>query len=268
MPVTHLPDVRRSGCERIFVVTVVRCTETNRISASIVTYCRRSLHDRYFFADPLRILDGVIAAPSFNLKNPLMVAKHVRSAVVSILLLKSRQDGEVSERIRLVLKHLFPHFIRDYLLDNENHFRNAPISTNSLKTLMAELPNLPGELVELFANNWAPEAAELATVEAVRGIIAGMHTELTVVLTRLHNRLTWARNTRKELHRKKDDGIIEREEEQLLWRCDDYIKSIVKRDAAASAVPEVSQTSTYVPKSRPTPCVCRLRLGCWFSEGR
>jgi ATP-dependent helicase YprA (DUF1998 family) len=200
--------------------------------AVIVTYCRRSLHDRYFFADPLRILDGVIAAPSFNLKNPLMVAKHVRSAVVSILLLKSRQDGEVNERIHLVLKHLFPHFIRDYLLDSENHFRNAPISTQALKTLLAEMPELPDELVELFANNWAPEAAELATEETICGIIAGMSTELTVVLTRLHNRLTWARNTRKELHRKKDDGIIEREEEQLLWRCDDYIKSIVKRDAA------------------------------------
>ena len=200
--------------------------------AVIVTYCRRSLHDRYFFADPLRILDGVISAPSFNLKNPLMVAKHVRSAVVSILLLRSRQDSEISERIRLVLKHLFPHFIRDYLLDSENRFRNAPVSTTSLKTLLDELPDLPGKLVDLFANNWPPEAAELATVDAVRKIITSMSTDLTVVLTRLHNRLTWARNTRKELHRKKDDGIIEREEEQLLWRCDDYIKSIVKRDAA------------------------------------
>jgi hypothetical protein len=234
--------------------------------AVIVTYCRRSLHDRYFFADPLRILDGVIAAPSFNLKNPLMVAKHVRSAVLSILLLKSRQDGEVSERIRLVLKQLFPHFIRDYLLDSENQFRNAPIDTNSLQTLMTELPELPGELVALFANNWPPDAAELVTEQAeaakklgqapsrrlifqgfrrfrsepvpffhslaVRGILDGMSADLTVVLTRLHNRLTWARNTRKELHRKKDEGLIEREDEQLLWRCDDYIKSIVRRDAA------------------------------------
>ncbi len=200
--------------------------------AVIVTYCRRSLHDRYFFEDPLRILDGVIAAPSFNLKNPLMVAKHIRSAVVSILLLKSRNDEESSERIRLVLKHLFPHFIRDYLLDSEDHFRNAPLSTQSLKTLLSELHELPGELVELFANNWAPEAAELATEESIRGVISDMPSELTIVLTRLHNRLTWARNTRKELHRKKDDGIIEREEEQLLWRCDDYIRSIVKRDAA------------------------------------
>jgi hypothetical protein len=174
----------------------------------------------------------VLGAAARNGDQSLMVAKHVRSAVLSILLLKSRQDGEVSQRMRLVLKQLFPHFIRDYLLDSENQFRNAPLDSNPLQTLLAELPELPGELVALFANNWPSDAAELVTEQAVRGIIDGMPADLTVVLTRLHNRLTWARNTRKELHRKKDDGLIEREDEQLLWRCDDYIKSIVRRDAA------------------------------------
>jgi hypothetical protein len=164
----------------------------------------------------------VLGAAARNGDQSLMVAKHVRSAVLSILLLKSRQDGEVSQRMRLVLKQLFPHFIRDYLLDSENQFRNAPLDSNPLQTLLAELPELPGELVALFANNWPSDAAELVTEQAVRGIIDGMPADLTVVLTRLHNRLTWARNTRKELHRKKDDGLIEREDEQLLWRCDDY----------------------------------------------
>ena len=51
--------------------------------AVVVTYCRRSNHDRYFFDDPLRLLGGSIEAPAFNLRNPLMVAKHVRSAILS-----------------------------------------------------------------------------------------------------------------------------------------------------------------------------------------
>jgi hypothetical protein len=42
--------------------------------AVVVTYCRRSPHDRYFFDDPLRLLGGAIEAPTFNLRNPLMVA--------------------------------------------------------------------------------------------------------------------------------------------------------------------------------------------------
>ena len=61
--------------------------------AVVVTYCRRSPHDRYFFDDPLRLLGGAIEAPTFNLRNPLMVAKHIRSAILSELLLRSRQAG-------------------------------------------------------------------------------------------------------------------------------------------------------------------------------
>ena len=41
----------------------------------------------------------------------------------------------------------------------------------------------------------------------------------------MHRRLTWARATRSELHKKKDAGLIEREEEQLLRRCDEYISA-------------------------------------------
>ena len=63
--------------------------------AVVVTYCRRSNHDRYFFDDPLRLLGGAIEAPTFNLRNPLMVAKHVRSAILSELLLRSAEPGPV-----------------------------------------------------------------------------------------------------------------------------------------------------------------------------
>src|SRR4051794_18673753 len=66
--------------------------------AVCVTYCRRTNHDRYFFDDPLRILGGSIEAPAFNLRNPLMVAKHVRSAILSELLLRSTSPGEAGER--------------------------------------------------------------------------------------------------------------------------------------------------------------------------
>ena len=81
--------------------------------AVIVTYCRRSNHDRYFFEDPLRLLGGAIEAPAFNLRNPLMVAKHIRSAILSELLLRAWDGSGPSEQARDVLKSLFPLFIRD-----------------------------------------------------------------------------------------------------------------------------------------------------------
>src|SRR3954471_2529529 len=92
--------------------------------AVVVTYCRRSNHDRYFFEDPLKILGGAIEAPTFNLRNPLMAAKHIRSAILSELLLHSRESGPEGEKVKEVTKASFPTFIRSYLLDDQNQFRD------------------------------------------------------------------------------------------------------------------------------------------------
>jgi ATP-dependent helicase YprA (DUF1998 family) len=199
--------------------------------AVVVTYCRRSNHDRYFFDDPLRLLGGTIEAPAFNLRNPLMVAKHIRSAILSELLLRSTEPGDKGERVRDVLDQLFPTFIRSYLLDEEDRFRESPISTASLKELLSEMhAELVDRLVSLFAQHWPEEAAELVNRAAIEVVIDETADELDAVVKRLHRRLTWARSTRSDLHRKKDTGLIEREEEQLLRRCDEYINSIVTRD--------------------------------------
>ena len=199
--------------------------------AVVVTYCRRSPHDRYFFEDPLRILGGAIEAPTFNLRNPLMVAKHIRSAILSALLLRSRQSGSSAEHIRDLLKQLFPTFIRAYLLDEEDHFRDQPASTAPLALLLEDLKApLADQLSELFAKHWPEEAAELATKSAIETVIDETAGELDAVLQRLHKRLTWARSTRSELHRKKDTGLIEKEEEQLLRRCDEFVSNIVRSD--------------------------------------
>ena len=196
--------------------------------AVVVTYCRRSTHDRYFFDDPLRLLGGTIETPAFNLRNPLMVAKHIRSAILSELLLRSDEPGESGELVKDVLDELFPTFIRTYLLDEENHFRETPTSTAPLRTLLAGMKAaLADRLVSLFAQHWPEEAAELADRAAIERVIDETADQLDVVIKRLHRRLTWARSTRSDLHRKKDAGPIEREEEQLLRRCDEYINSIL-----------------------------------------
>src|SRR5438067_5285640 len=120
--------------------------------AVVVTYCRRSNHDRYFFDDPLRLLGGSIEAPTFNLRNPLMVAKHVRSAILSELLLRSGEPGEAGEQVQDVLTALFPTFIRNYLLGEDDRFRPLPTSTALLSRLLADTKDkLADRLVRLFA---------------------------------------------------------------------------------------------------------------------
>jgi ATP-dependent helicase YprA (DUF1998 family) len=199
--------------------------------AVVVTYCRRSPHDRYFFDDPLRLLGGSIEAPAFNLRNPLMVAKHIRSTILSVLLLQAQSGSPRADQVRDVLHTLFPTFIRDYLLDAEDHFRDAPPAVEPLSLALGQTKDdLAGRVVELFAQHWPEEARDLVTRGAIEQTIGETAPALEVVLSRLHRRLAWARATRSDLHKKKDAGLIDREEEQLLRRCDEFINSIVRRD--------------------------------------
>jgi len=49
------------------------------------TYCRPVSHDRAYFAEPLKLLSGRVDPPAFNLRNDLMVAKHVHATVITRL---------------------------------------------------------------------------------------------------------------------------------------------------------------------------------------
>lgn len=201
--------------------------------AVVVTYCRRSNHDRYFFDDPLRLLGGAIEAPAFNLRNPLMVAKHIRSAILSDLILRAYDDSPNAPPTLETLKTLFPFFIRDYLLDENDQFRVTPPDTTPLQSLLVQVRgSLADRLARLFGQHWGQEARELVARAAIEQAIDKTAGELQSVIQRLHRRLTWARKTRSELHKKKDAGLIEPEEQQLLRRCDDYISGIVKRDSS------------------------------------
>ena len=50
-----------------------------------LTYCRPVSHDRAYFTEPLKLLDGRIDAPAFNLRNDVMVAKHVHATIIGAL---------------------------------------------------------------------------------------------------------------------------------------------------------------------------------------
>ena len=105
--------------------------------AVVLTYCGRKSHDRYFFEDPLRLLDGLIDAPTFNLRNPLMLSKHVRSALLSKLILQARPGRRLGRRARS--KQLFLTFIREYLL-MKHHYRC--LSTKPLADYLQEQEGL------------------------------------------------------------------------------------------------------------------------------
>ena len=66
--------------------------------------------------------------------------------------------------MRKIVKELFPVFIRTYLLDEEDHYRQTPTEHGAAEGLLGEMKDsLADRLLALFAQHWPPEAAELAT---------------------------------------------------------------------------------------------------------
>ena len=70
----------------------------------------------------------------------------------------------------------------------------------------------------------------MVTGEALEGYVEEMPEVLQQVLNRMHRRLIWAVSTQRDLLAKKQEGLLEYEEEAILRRCDPYIKRLRRQD--------------------------------------
>ena len=99
-----------------------------------LTYARPASHDRAYFGDPLKLLNGEIKPPRINLKNTLMVRKHVHAAVLTILHQLARPQsvlgGEQREHLRNTLEQCFPTQVKTYLFDENGHVRHQPLQVD------------------------------------------------------------------------------------------------------------------------------------------
>ena len=67
--------------------------------AVVYVYCRQAIHDAYFFERPQELLGAPIRPPRFNLKNDVLVRKHVHAAVLSELLRIARDDEDAQQAL-------------------------------------------------------------------------------------------------------------------------------------------------------------------------
>jgi len=67
----------------------------------VFSYARTLPHDTHFFSNPASLLTGNIKPPKFNLRNQVMVRKHVHSIVLSVLYnkLNTEDNSELSNAI-------------------------------------------------------------------------------------------------------------------------------------------------------------------------
>ena len=201
--------------------------------AVIYTYCRRSDHDNYFYQNPDKLLSGTISTPKFNLRNEVLLRKHIHSTVISELLrlsihgeslgLTKADVTEISEGLTSVI----PPFIRDYLFDEFNKYRFTVYDVKMLRTLISKHQKMVlAGVNSVFNQYWQSEDGWRLDEEKIRKIVEEMPDNLQSMIDLLHQRMMWAVDTQRRLNAVKDRGLLNSEDERILARCSAYLKDL------------------------------------------
>lgn len=195
-----------------------------------VTYCRAVSHDRAYFANPLKLLGGRVDPPAFNLRNDLMVAKHVRATVITRLHQyvrdESRPQGE-RQQIDDALRQCLPSKVSAYLFDG-GIVRDRPFDLSPLESVVAgNLADLVAAVVRTFRPGWPTADAAVTTEVELGRHVSGFCAGLGDVIARLERRLRWAMRQIKRLNIVREkQGSLEHEDEALFRRCDTVVKRL------------------------------------------
>ena len=195
-----------------------------------ITYCRPTSHDRAYFQEPHKLLAGRIDPPAFNLRNEVMVAKHVHATVIGNLYRYCRDlDRPQAERDAMgqVLSACLPRHVAPYLFD-EGAVRATPVEFEPLRELVgANADLLIRDVQGVFAQGWPEEDADVTAPEVLRRCVNTFVEELETVVLRLRHRLRWALEQIRRLNRRREQqGTLEPADEALFRRCDNLVKRL------------------------------------------
>lgn len=202
--------------------------------AVIYTYCMKKPHDEYFFEDPMRLLDGKIHPPHINLKNPVMINKHVHASVLTELTklayppFKAPTIDDESIVAQEVLNKCVPPFISGYLFEEGNRYREKIPDLSSLETLISDQKSFIEEKIRtIFSEYWPIDSSDEVLQNVLESYIDSMTEDLKEHVNLIHQRLSWAIYTRNRLTAKEREvTILDEMEQRLLIRCRNYIKEL------------------------------------------
>lgn len=216
-----------------------------RRMAVLYTYCRRAVHDSYFFEDPMRLLGAPVRPPRFNLKNDVLVTKHAHAVVLSEVLRLAKRDS-LSEPEQAILERAFPTFVRGYLFDGMKYRLQPPDVTELSGLISQHRDELADAVKRVFGSCWPVEASDEVAPDRLAAIIDGTAVALQEVIDRLHQRFLWTVRTMQELAAQKAEGLLEKDEEQLLRRCETYLKAL-REERATTYTLSVLAREGYLP---------------------
>lgn len=196
--------------------------------AVALTYASARGHDRSAFADPLRMLAGSVTPPQFNLRNELMVARHVHAAALTRLHALAREGGAAGEALAATLDRVLPVEVRGWLFDAEGRVRREPFDLSGFRTeVSSRAEELTGYVSSVFRDRWPAADAEVVAEERIARLVSAMPDRLEDVLLTLRKRLDWALAMMARLDRERAErGVLERDEESIHDRCKTLVRKL------------------------------------------
>jgi len=219
-----------------------RAGRRHRMAVNIC-YCRPISHDRAYYVDPLKMLEGKVDPPAFNLRNDIMVAKHVHAAVITRLYQLARETSGLPEdqrkNLQEVLRQMLPGRISAYLFEPNGQLRTGPFDVSPLHAVIARYrDDLLSHVKDAFQQGWPEGDQDVTSPETLGNHVDAMAHQLDVVLRRLRKRLQWAHSEIRRLNQVRNQyGTLDSEDEAHYRRCDRLIKKLkgvrsrVRRDA-------------------------------------
>ncbi|MCB0188215.1 MAG: hypothetical protein KDE31_28295, partial [Caldilineaceae bacterium] len=216
-----------------------------------VTYARPASHDRAYFADPLKLLQGVIHPPRLNLRNEVMIEKHVHATVLTLLHQLARNERELSNHARRAigetLDDCFPSQVKGYLFNADGALRTEPRDVSRLTTTIAtHAPRIRREVEATFHAQWPAADALAVRPEYLHGYIDNMGAQLAEVIQRIWRRLQWAQDQLERLAAiRRTKGVLDPDEEALRDRCERLISKLKGQTRTRSEAEGYDDANTY-----------------------
>ena len=207
-----------------------RAGRRHRMAVNL-TYARPVSHDLVYYANPMKMLEGRVEPPRFNLRNELMVKKHVHAILLSRLYQLARENSGLGEydreEIAGALAECFPGRIRDYLFDAEGSLLQESVKADRLRTVISKHEtDLHDVVVATFSGTWPVDDRLVVEPEVLAGYVNGGGDDLDAVITRLRSRLDWALGQMARLERRRaTQGALDNPDDALYQRC----KRLVRR---------------------------------------
>lgn len=216
--------------------------------ALIYTYCRKSIHDDYFFVDPLRMLAEKIMAPKFNLKNHVMIEKHCHASILSkIESIKNLNAQNIDEETLLLeYKTTLPSFLKGIVFSG-NIYRKKPFDLGPFINIFEKFqPDFEEYIFNVFQQYWPAEALSEIRGKVLKEYIDSFTRQLSEIYKVIHREFMWVLETKKKLQKIEEEQLLDDMQRKLLTRCKSYIYR-VKEDNLSNYMLSILSDRGFLP---------------------